>query len=121
MEFILIAAAIYNLIGAFTMWFQAPQIQTDVGAIPSDYMQYRIFTGGTAFVFSLIYIYVFFVPELAVPLLMFGIALKFWSFISSLISYKKFNFPKEEFFKVGVGNLVFAVLFVIYLLTRTTA
>ena len=121
MEFILIAAAIYNLIGALTMWFQSPQMQTDVDSIPPDYMQYRIFTGGTAFVFSLIYIYVFFVPELAVPLLVFGIALKFWSFIASLISYKKFNFPKEEFFKVGVGNLVFAVLFVVYLMTKTTA
>ncbi|WP_250655886.1 hypothetical protein [Alkalimarinus coralli] len=121
MEFILIAAAIYNLIGALTMWFQAPQLQANAGEVPPDYMQYRIFTGGTAFVFSLIYTYVFFVPEAAVPLLLFGIALKFWSFVSSLISYKKFNFPKEEFFKVGVGNLFFAVLFVVYLLTRTTA
>ena len=120
MEFILIAAAIYNLIGALTMWFQVPQLQTDAGPIPPDYMQYRIFTGGTAFVFSLIYLYVFFVPEVAVPLLVFGIALKFWSFVSSLISYKKFSFPKEELLKVGVGNLVFAMLFVVYLLTRTT-
>jgi hypothetical protein len=121
MEYILIAAAIYNLIGALTMWFQTPQLQTEADAIPSDYMQYRIFTGGTAFVFSLIYTYVFFIPEVAVPLLVFGIVLKIWSFISSLISYRKFNFPKEEFFKVGVGNLVFAVLFVVYLLTRSTA
>lgn len=121
MEYILIAAAIYNLIGALTMWFQTPQLQTEADAIPSDYMQYRIFTGGTAFVFSLIYTYVFFIPEVAVPLLVFGIFLKIWSFISSLISYRKFNFPKEEFFKVGVGNLVFAVLFVVYLLTRSTA
>ena len=120
MEFILIVAAIYNLIGAFTMWFQAPALQADAGPIPPDYMQYRIFTGGTAFVFSLIYTYVFFVPAVAVPLLVFGIALKFWSFVSALISYKKFNFPKEDFFKVGVGNLIFAVLFVVYLLTRAT-
>lgn len=120
MEFILIAAAIYNLVGALTMWFQSPQLQTDAGPIPPDYMQYRIFTGGTAFVFSVVYIYVFFVPEVAVPLLVFGIALKLWSFVSSLISLKKFSFPKEDFLKVGVGNLVFAILFVVYLLTRTT-
>ncbi len=121
MEFILIVAAIYNLIGALTMWFQAPVLPPELGSLPQDYMQYRIFTGGTAFLFGVIYIYVFFVPELAIPLLIFGIALKLWSFVSSLICYKKYNFPKDDFLKVGVGNLVFSVLLMIYLLTLTTA
>jgi len=118
MEFILIIAAIYNLVGAFQIWSQTPALQANTDSMPADYMQFRIFTGGTAFIFSLIYLYVFFVPEVAVPLLVFGIALKFWSFVSALISYKKYNFPKDDFIKTGVGNLVFAVLFVIYLFTR---
>ncbi len=117
MEYILIVAAIYNLIGALIMWFQAPVLQTDAGDIPTDYMQYRLFTGGTAFLFSVIYTYVFFYPEIAIPLLVFGMALKFWSFVSCFICYKKYDFPKEEFLKVGVGNLIFAMLFLAYILT----
>jgi hypothetical protein len=117
MEYILVVAAIYNLVGALTMWFQkAANFEAD-NPLAAEYMQYRIFTGGTAFLFALIYLYVFYVPELAVPLLFFGILLKFWSFSSALICYKKFNFPKSEFLKVGVGNLVFAILFVFYLVS----
>ena len=114
-EYVLVVAAVYNLIGAFTMWFQQPVFSAQSNALPGDYMQYRIFTGGTAFVFGCIYLYVFFVPQLAVPLLAFGIALKLWSFVSALICYLRYNFPKAEFFKVGVGNLVFALLFLAYL------
>jgi hypothetical protein len=120
MEYVLVVAALYNLVGAYQIWFQSPKLQIEADSIPSDYMQFRIFTGGTAFIFSLIYTYVFFVPQTAVPLLFFGIALKIWSFVSSLISYKKFNFPKDDFLKTGVGNLVFSVLLVVYLLNRPT-
>ena len=115
MEYVLVVAALYNLIGAFTMWFQQPAFSVQADALPPDYMQYKIFTGGTAFVFGCIYLYVFFVPQLAVPLLAFGIALKLWSFLSALICYLRYDFPKAEFLKVGVGNLIFAVLFLVYL------
>ena len=115
MEYVLVVAAVYNFIGAFTMWFQQPVLSVQAGALPADYMQYRIFTGGTAFLFGCIYLYVFFVPQLAVPLLAFGIALKLWSFVSALICYLRYKFPKAEFLKVGVGNLVFALLFLAYL------
>jgi hypothetical protein len=119
MEYILVVAAIYNLVGAFVMWFQHEQVADSSNTLSAEYMQYRIFTGGTAFLFSIIYIYVFFVPAIAVPLLVFGIALKLWSFTSSLICYKKFNFPKADFLKVGVGNLIFAVLFIFYLVANS--
>mgnify|MGYP000117867527 CR=1 FL=1 len=121
MEYILVIAAIYNLIGAFTMWFQQTAEVESSNVLSAEYMQYRIFTGGTAFLFGLIYLYVFFVPAIAVPLLVFGIALKLWSFTSALICYKKFSFPKADFIKVGVGNLVFAILFTIYLVTNNGA
>lgn len=121
MEYILVVAAIYNLLGAFAMWFQQTSVVETNNALSAEYMQYRIFTGGTAFLFGLIYLYVFFVPAIAVPLLIFGIALKLWSFTSSLICYKKFNFPKADFLKVGVGNLVFAILFTIYLIAGNGA
>ncbi|GAA3917240.1 hypothetical protein [Litoribacillus peritrichatus] len=119
MEYILIIAAIFNLIGSISIWFQAPipVTQESKDQLPSDYMQCRIFTGGTALLFSVIYLYVFLFPELALPLLSFGIALKLWSFASAFISYLKFNFPKDEFLKVGVANLLFAILFIAYLLT----
>ena len=119
MEYILVVAAIYNLIGAFTMWFQqTAEVEPD-NALSAEYMQYRIFTGGTAFIFSIIYLYVFFVPSIALPLLVFGIALKLWSFTSSLICYKKFGFSKADFLKVGIGNLVFAILFSFYLIANS--
>lgn len=121
MEYILIVAAIYNLIGAFTMWFQQTANVESSNPLIAEYMQYRIFTGGTAFLFSLIYLYVFFVPAIAVPLLVFGIILKLWSFTSALICYKKYNFPKADFLKVGVGNLVFAILFIFYLVASNVA
>ncbi|MCG8613759.1 MAG: hypothetical protein MI864_24890, partial [Pseudomonadales bacterium] len=70
--------------------------------------------------FGLVYLYVFFVPSLAIPLLVFGIALKTWSFISCFISFKKYNFPKSELIKVGIGNLIFAVLFLAYLLAQAS-
>lgn len=115
MAYVLVVAALYNFIGAFGMWFQRPALAAPTDALPVDYMQYRIFTGGTAFIFGCIYLYVFFVPQLAVPLLAFGIALKLWSFVSALVCYLRYDFPKAEFFKVGVGNLVFALLFLAYL------
>lgn len=118
MEIILLVAAVYNVIGAMAMWFQSPVATDDTMELPVDYMQYRIFTGGTAFVFAVLYTYVYFVPEVALPLLAFGIALKLWSFVSAWICFAKFSFPKEEFLKVGVGNLLFAVLFIVYLLLR---
>jgi hypothetical protein len=118
MEYILVIAALYNLFGAFAMWFQQTAAIDSNNPLTSEYMQYRIFTGGTAFLFSIIYLYIFMVPESAMPLLLFGILLKLWSFSSSLICYKKFSFPKAEFLKVGVGNLTFAVLFTAYLVTR---
>ena len=127
MEYILVIAAIYNLIGAFSMWFQkTPNLESvsrseSGSALAAEYMQYRIFTGGTAFLFGLIYLYVFFVPAIAVPLLVFGIALKLWSFASAFICYRRYHFPKPEFLKVGVGNLVFAILFMCYLLLRGSA
>jgi len=116
MEYILVVASVYNLIGALTMWFQkVPNLDAE-NKLSAEYMQYRIFTGGTAFIFSAIYLYVFYVPTLAVPLLIFGIVLKLWSFVSCFISYKKYGFPKSELMKVGVGNLVFALLFIVYLI-----
>ena len=59
MEYILVVAAIYNLIGAFTMWFQQTAEVGPSNVLSAEYMHYRIFTGGTAFLFSLIYLYVF--------------------------------------------------------------
>ncbi|OUS28611.1 hypothetical protein A9Q99_11385 [Gammaproteobacteria bacterium 45_16_T64] len=115
MEFVLIIAAAYNFLGAFSMWFQFADNNYDLTQVAPDYLQYRFFTGGTAFLFGVIYLYIFFVPDAVMPLLVFGVALKMWSFFSSLICYKKFGFPRSDFFKVGVGNLVFALLFLVYM------
>lgn len=118
MEYVLLVAAAYNLAGAFVMWFQSPKlVSASPASVPGDYMQFRLFTGGTAFVFAALYLYVFLQPQFAVPLLVFGIALKLWSFVSTLICYRKFGFPKAEFLKTGVANLLFAILFSAYLVT----
>ena len=118
MEYILVVASVYNLIGALTMWFQkVPNLDAE-NKLSAEYMQYRIFTGGTAFLFSAVYLYVYYVPAQALPLLLFGIGLKCWSFLSCYISHKRYGFPKSEFLKIGVGNLVFALLFSVYLLSK---
>ena len=123
MRYILLAAAVYNVSGSsiilLSMWVRMPfgVELPPAGAIsPPDYAQYRLFTVGAAYVFGGIYYYLYLHPQYAVPFLVFGMALKYWAFISSLVAHLRYGLPREGLLFFGVSNLVFAVLFSAYLL-----
>jgi hypothetical protein len=83
---------------------------------PSDYPLFRLFTAGTALCFSALYFYLYVHPQYTFPFLIFGMALKYWAFVVSLIAYVKFRVPKRVFIGFGCVNLMFAILFSSYLL-----
>lgn len=83
---------------------------------PSDHPLFRLFTAGTALCFSALCLYLYFHPQYAFPFLIFGMALKYWAFVVSLIAFVKFRVPKHVFIGFGCVNLMFAILFSSYLL-----
>lgn len=124
MQLILLVGAALNLIGGsvilismFTKLPFASPILPPAGEInPPDYVLYRLFTAGTAFTFGSMYIYLYYNAEYAVPFLIFGVALKYWAFIASLVSYLLYKMPKDILVSFGFSNLVVAILFSYYLL-----
>ncbi len=83
---------------------------------PPDYVLFRLFTAGTAFTFASMYIYLFFHPEYAMPFLIFGMALKYWAFAASLVSFILYRLPKDVLINFGFSNLAVAILFSYYLI-----
>lgn len=124
MEVILLVGAVFNIIGGIGILGSVfvvipvgyPGIPETEDMEPKDYMQFRIFCAGTAFTFGIMYYYIYLNPQYAVPFLFFGMGLKFWAFLSSLIATIKYQMPKKIcllFF--GVPNLIVGILFAIYL------
>ena len=70
---------------------------------------------GTAFTFSAMYLYLFLNPQYVMPFLIFGMCLKFWAFVVSLLSHRMYGFPTKGLIQFGVTNLVLGVLFAVYL------
>jgi hypothetical protein len=119
MEYILLGGAIFNFIGGVNIILLFAKLSSEQKANPPDYAQYRLFTAGAAFTFSGIYFYLFLNPHYAMPFLLFGIFLKSWAFLVSFLAYKWYGLPARGplgFGAFGVCNLIFAILFVVYLL-----
>ncbi len=83
---------------------------------PSDYVLFRFFTAGTAFTFASLYLYLFFHPEYVMPFLIFGMALKYWAFMASLVSFIFYKLPKDILINFGFTNLAVALLFSYYII-----
>jgi hypothetical protein len=115
MQYILLGGAVFNFLGAVSIIVSFATLSASQKASPSDYPQYRLFTAGAGFTFSAMYFYLFQNPQYAMPFLLFGMCLKLWAFIVSLFSYRRYGLPLKDLFAFGVSNLVFAVLFAIYL------
>lgn len=123
MKYILLIGAALNLIGGtgilFSMWiklpFTFPILPSAKEINPPDYVLYRLFTVGTAFVFGSMYIYLYHHSEYAMPFLIFGMALKYWAFLASLFAYLLFKMPKDIMINFGFTNLVVAILFSYFL------
>ncbi len=116
MQYILLAGAVFNSIGGISIFALFAKLTPSQRAHPPDYALYRLFTGGTAFTFSALYLYLFLNPQYAVPFLIFGMALKFWAFVVSLVAYGRYKLPKTDLFTFGVPNAILAILFALYLL-----
>ena len=115
MQYILLGGAIFNFVGGISilvLFAKLPPQEMN----PSDYAQYRLFTAGAAFTFSAIYFYLFQNPQYAMPFLIFGMSLKFWAFIVSILAYKRYGLPATDLISFGISNLIVAIMFAIYLL-----
>lgn len=124
MNNILLIGAALNLFGGggilLTMLIKIPYsfpvLPSSDKINPSDYVLYRLFTSGTAFTFAAMYIYLYFQPAYAMPFLIFGMALKYWAFLASLVSFIFFKLPKDILITFGFLNLAAAILFTYYLI-----
>ncbi len=117
MQYILLGGAIFNFFGAISIIVLYAALPASQRASPPDYAQYRLFTAGAAFTFSAIYFYLFQNPQYAIPFLLFGMSLKFWAFVVSLYAYLRCGLSSKDLFRFGISNLIFAVLFAVYLLS----
>lgn len=124
MKYILLAGSIFNIIGGCNILLSIivrfpygfARIPCADEIVPPDYMQYRLFTAGTALTFGAMYYYLYRNPEYAFPFLIFGMCLKYWAFLSGMFAYYRYRLPKDCLISFGVSNLIVAVLFSIYLL-----
>lgn len=116
MHYILLAGAIFNLYGGISKLASFAALSASQKANPSDYAPGRLFVVGTAFTFSAMYVYLFLNPQYIMPFLIFGMCLKFWAFVVSLLSYILYGFPMKALISFGVTNLVLGILFAVLLL-----
>ncbi|MBI5115797.1 hypothetical protein HZA56_04945 [Candidatus Poribacteria bacterium] len=126
MKFVLIVGALLNLIGGVSivvsMFVKVPRNFPKISEIgevnPADYILFRLFTAGTAVCFGLMYIYLYLNPIYVIPFLFFGMAMKYWAFVVSLVAYTRYELPKDALVLFGFSNLVVAILFSMYLIVR---
>jgi len=116
MHYILLVGAIFNFLGGVSILVTFAALSSSQKTIIPDYAQYRLFTAGTAITFSALYLYLFLNPQYVMPFLIFGMCLKLWAFLVSLISYTRYGLPTKDLIAFGVFNLVIGILFAIYLL-----
>ncbi len=124
MDIILLIGAGLNLFGGCAIVlsmlvklpYSFPVLPATEKINPPDYVLFRLFTAGTAFTFTSMYVYLFFNPEYAMPFLIFGMALKYWAFIASIVSFMLFKLPKDVLINFGFSNLAVALLFSYYLI-----
>jgi hypothetical protein len=124
MKGILLIGAVMNLFGfvgmlvsmRLKMPFSFPSLPPAKEINPPDYVLHRLFSAGTVLTFSIMFFYLYYHSEFVRPFLIFGMALKYWVFLASLISYIIFKMPRDVLLCFGVPSLAMAVLFNYYLL-----
>lgn len=111
--------AVLNFAGAENLLVSAVPIaasESTVG-VPDEYLQFKLFAGGTAAVFGSLYLYLFLHPSYVIPYLIFGAALKTWAFLLSLALYVKRRLSRRAFMEFGVTNVVVGTLFWLYIIS----
>jgi hypothetical protein len=117
MEYILLVGALFNFLGGISILVTFAALPAPEKRSPADYAQYRLFTAGTAFTFAAMYYYLFQNPQFAMPFLIFGMCLKFWAFVVSVLSYSRYGLFTKDLIGFGVSNLVVGILFAVYLVS----
>ena len=118
MRFLLLSGVALNWAGAARLAWAGRTALPAAVAGPSDYLQMRLFTAGTAAVFGSLYLYLFIRPAYVVPFLIFGATLKTWAFVMSLALYLGRRLGAQQLIEFGVTNLVVALAFWAYIATR---
>jgi len=115
MNAILLVGVALNYFGALKLLFPALAAVPGSANLPQEYLQFKLFTAGTAAVFGSLYLYLYFHPVFAVPFLAFGAALKTWAFLLSLYLYSRHRLSRGAFLEFGVSNGAVALLFWYYI------
>jgi hypothetical protein len=118
MQAILLVGAALNWLGAAKFFIEtlfAVRVATNSSS-PAEYLQFKLFTAGTAAVFGSLYLYLYIHPVFVIPFLVFGAALKTWAFLLSLYLFLIGRLPRRTLFEFGVSNGIVGTLFWIYLL-----
>lgn len=99
----LLAAVALNWSGAAKLAREVWPTDRPPGA-PGDRDQMKAFTAGTAATFGSYYLYLYLTRKPAVPLLMFGAALKLWAFALSAVLLAQGRLDRRSFLEFGVSN-----------------
>jgi hypothetical protein len=113
-EILLVGVAL-NYFGALKLLFSALAAVPGSSNLPQEYLQFKLFTAGTAAVFGSLYLYLYFHTVFAIPFLAFGAALKTWAFLLSLYLYLRHRLSRGAFLEFGVSNGLVALLFWYYI------
>jgi hypothetical protein len=118
MQAILLVGAALNWLGATKLFVETLYAVRAAAHsnTPAEYLQFKLFTAGTAAVFGSLYLYLYIHPVFVVPFLVFGAALKTWAFLLSLYLFLIRRLPRRALFEFGVSNGIVGALFWIYLL-----
>lgn len=88
-----------------------------IAGVPDDYLQFKLFTGGTAAVFGCLYLYLYLHSFFVIPFLIFGATLKTWAFLLSLVLHVKRRLSRRAFVEFGMTNAVVGALFWFYIIS----
>ena len=88
---------------------------------PADYDQMKAFTAGTAATFGAFYLYLYAKKQPAVPLLIFGAALKTWAFALSVLLRSQGRLDRGSFMSFGVINGLIGGLFWIHIVHQAAS
>jgi len=112
----LVLAAFYNISGGVELLFLPRLIAPLIHFNDSGPGLFRMFVGGTAVLFGAAYIAVLRDYRRNRPLLVYGTVLKYWAFAISLFGFLTSSLSLQVLLLFGIGNLIFAALFTLYLL-----
>jgi len=118
-KLMLLFGGILNIFGGFIslMW---PKVFKcfDEDFDPLSNPMIGLFSAGVAMAFGGGYIYTYFWEPHNLSLLMLGVSVRCWAFISSFYCFRTGKISRKLFLLVGLEAILFAVAFVIYAYQR---